>query len=157
MYSEILSQAARRDTIMLAELAAANAAFNIIKTAIQNGREIHDTGSAAFDYFNNKSKLQKKFEKKGKKTDLEEFFALEKIKEQEEHLKQVMVYSGRPGLWEDWLQFQADAKKERDRQELLRKRKALQRQEAIKLAAGVAIILAGGMALLFGVLMYMMT
>ena len=28
--------------------------------------------------------------------------ALEKIKEQEEQLKQIMIYAGRPGLWSDW-------------------------------------------------------
>ena len=31
--------------------------------------------------------------------DLEEFMALEKIKQQEEELKQIMIYAGRPGLW----------------------------------------------------------
>ena len=32
---------------MLAEIAAANAAFKIIQTAVQNGKEIYDCGTAA--------------------------------------------------------------------------------------------------------------
>jgi hypothetical protein len=39
--------------------------------------------------------------------------ALEKIKEQEKELKQLMIYAGRPGLWEDWQRFQAEARKSR--------------------------------------------
>ena len=31
--------------------------------------------------------------------------ALEKIREQEEQLKQIMIYAGRPGLWGDWQSF----------------------------------------------------
>ena len=36
--------------------------------------------------------------------------ALEKIREQEEQLKQIMIYAGRPGLWNDWQKFQAKAR-----------------------------------------------
>ena len=36
--------------------------------------------------------------------------ALEKIREQEEQLKQIMIYAGRPGLWSDWQRFQAKAR-----------------------------------------------
>ena len=36
--------------------------------------------------------------------------ALEKIREQEEQLKQIMIYAGRPGLWNDWQRFQAKAR-----------------------------------------------
>jgi len=125
---------------MLAELAAANAAFAVIKTAIQNGKELHETGKATFDYFDNKNKLQKNFQKKGRRTDLEEFLALEKIKEQEELLREIMIYTGRPGLWDDWLQFQADAKKERVRQEKLRLQKIQRTKEITGLIVGTILI-----------------
>ena len=36
--------------------------------------------------------------------------ALEQIREQEEQLKQIMIYAGRPGLWHDWQRFQAKAR-----------------------------------------------
>lgn len=95
---------------MLAELAAANAAFSVIKTAIQNGKEIADAGSAIAQFVGAKEKLQRKANKKGNGSDLEEFMALEKIREQEEQLKEIMIYAGRPGLWGDWQRFQAKAR-----------------------------------------------
>lgn len=132
---------------MLAELAAANAAFAIIKSAIANGKELHDTGAAVTNYFDNKSKIQKNFTKKGRKSDLEEFFALEKIKEQEAHLRELMIYAGRPGLWDDWLRFQSDAKRERDHQELLRQKALLAKQAQLRQLAlifTVGIVTAAG-------------
>ena len=117
---------------MLAELAAANAAFAIIKQTIANGKEIYDAGNAASSYFDNKNKIQRKLNSKGNRSDIEEFFALEKIKEQEKELQQLMIYAGRPGLWDDWLKFQSDAKRERDRKELLRKKAAIERAAQLK-------------------------
>ena len=95
---------------MLAELAAANAAFAVIKQAVSNGKEIAAAGSAIAEFVGAKEKLQAKAAKKGGGSDLEEFMALEKIKEQEEQLKQIMIYAGRPGLWHDWQRFQAKAR-----------------------------------------------
>lgn len=95
---------------MLAELAAANAAFAVIKTAVQNGKEIASAGSAIAEFVGAKEKLQRKAAKKGGGSDLEEFMALEKIREQEDQLKTIMIYAGRPGLWSDWQRFQAKAR-----------------------------------------------
>lgn len=117
---------------MLAELAAANAAFAIIKQTIANGKEIYDAGNAASSYFDNKNKIQRKLKQKGNRSDIEEFFALEKMKQQEEELKQLMIYAGRPGLWDDWLKFQSEAKRERDRRELLRQKAAMERVAQLK-------------------------
>ena len=95
---------------MLAELAAANAAFAVIKTAVQNGKDIAAAGSAIANFVGAKEDLQRKASKKGNGSDLEEFMALEQIREQEEQLKQIMIYAGRPGLWCDWQRFQAKAR-----------------------------------------------
>lgn len=95
---------------MLAELAAANAAFAVIKQCVSNGREIADAASSIGKFVGAKEDLQKKVNKKGGGSDLEEFLALEKIREQEEQLKQIMIYTGRPGLWNDWVRFQAKAR-----------------------------------------------
>jgi len=101
---------------MLVELAAANAAFAVIKEAISNSGELMSAGKALVDWFDAKSSLQKKVEEKpyDQRSDLEEFFALEQLKRQQEELKQLMIYQGRPGLWDDWLLFQAQAKRKRD-------------------------------------------
>ena len=95
---------------MLAELAAANAAFAVIKQAVSNGKEIAAAGSAIAQFVGAKEKLQQKAQKKGGGSDLEEFMALEKIRQQEEELKTIMIYAGRPGLWHDWQRFQAKAR-----------------------------------------------
>ncbi len=107
---------------MLAEIAAANAAFKVIKTALSNGKELYDCSGAAKQYFDNKSVIAKRVASKGK-SDLDAFMALEKIKEQEEWLKEQMIYSGRANLHADWLKFQSDCKQKRERAERLRKHK----------------------------------
>jgi len=102
---------------MLAELAAANAAFQVIKAAIKNSGEIMNAGKSVFEYFDAKAAIQKKANKQsGKKnrSELEEFMALEQLRQQEEHLREEMIYAGRPGMWEDWLAFQAKAARERE-------------------------------------------
>ena len=111
---------------MLAELAAANAAFAVIKTAVQNGKDIAAAGSAIASFVGAKEDLQKKTQKKGGGTDLEEFMALEQIREQEEQLRQMMIYLGRPGLWNDWQKFQAKARVARREAEEERTRKRKQ-------------------------------
>ena len=95
---------------MLAELAAANAAFSVIKQAVQNSGDIAKAGSAIAKFVGAKQDLERKSQKKGNSSDLEEFMALEQIREQEEQLKQIMIYTGRPGLWNDWQRFQAKAR-----------------------------------------------
>jgi len=113
---------------MLAEIAAANAAFAVIKTAIQNGREIADVATSVGKYVNATEDLRKKGEKKKRKgnSDLEEFMHLEKLKQQEEQLKQWMIWAGRPNLWSDWQKFQAQARKARLQELEARRRKIKQ-------------------------------
>ena len=113
---------------MLAELAAANAAFAIIKQAVSNGRDLANAGSAIADFVGAKEELRRKGEKKKRSPfsgggDLEEFMALEKIKEQEEQLREMMVWAGRPGMWKDWQKFQAEARKARQKAEEARARR----------------------------------
>ena len=131
---------------MLAELAAANAAFGVIKSFISNGKELASCGKQISDFVFAKEQIQKKANKqraKGGSGDLEEFMALEKIKEQEKELKQLMIYAGRPGLWEDWQRYQAEARKSRRYAE---KMAAKQREELIQIIGwivGVAFFVTG--------------
>ena len=101
---------------MLLELAAANAAFAVIKEAINNSGEIVQAGKAVFEYFDNKSKIQEKVinTPDHKRSDMEEFFALEQLKKQEQELKEMFIYQGRPGLWDDWQRFQVQARQRRE-------------------------------------------
>jgi len=139
---------------MLLELAAANAAFAVIKEAVQNSGDIMNAGDALFKYFDSKAELQKKANEKGgsSRGDLEEFMALEKLKQQEEELKQMMIYSGRGGMWDDWLAFQVKVKKKREAD---KRQKVLDRQRLIGRIKDVAmiiliIVLLGGLGIIIG-------
>tara|TARA_R110000803_G_scaffold48216_2_gene100158 strand:+ start:2546 stop:2989 length:444 start_codon:yes stop_codon:yes gene_type:complete len=97
---------------MLAELAIANAAFAVIKETVANGGDIMAAGKHLFSFFDNKAAITKKANDSG--SDSEAFFALETIKQNEQELRELMIYCGRGGLWDDWLQFQAEAKRKRE-------------------------------------------
>ena len=116
---------------MLVELAAANAAFAVIKEAIANSGEIASAARSVIDWFNAKNDLQKKVEEKpeNQRSDLEEFFALEELKRQQQELKELMIYQGRPGLWNDWLEFQVKARQAREAAERERIRAAAEKKK----------------------------
>ena len=136
---------------MLAELAAANAAFAVIKQCVANGRELASAGKSITDYVCAKEELNRRVNKKKKpgksNSDLEEFLALEKIRQQEEQLRETMIWSGRAGLWDDWQKFQAEARKSRRVQEELARKKREELYQYLAVAVGI-IIFAGGAALI---------
>jgi hypothetical protein len=143
---------------MLAEIAAANAAFAVIKGALANGKELHQLGSRVFDYFDNKAKIQESVTKKGGGSDLEEFMALERLKQQEEELRERMVYAGRPGMWGDWQKFQAQAaRKRREDAEAAAREKKLRAERLAQLieyiAIGMASVVLAGL-LIYGIVIY---
>lgn len=143
---------------MLAELAAANAAFAVIKGALANGKELSALGSRVFDYFDNKAKIQEAATKKGGGSDLEEFMALEQLKQQEEELRERMVYAGRPGMWNDWVKFQAAAaRRRREDAEAVKREKARRaaqlEQMAEYIAIGMASIILAAL-LIYGLIIY---
>ena len=139
---------------MLAELAAANAAFGVIKSFISNGKELASCGKQISDFVFAKEQIEKKAKKqraKGVRTnELEEFMALEKIKQQEEELKQIMIYAGRPGLWQDWQRFQAEARKSRRYAEKMAQKRKEELLEIMGYSIGFIVLLGlGGIVLYF--------
>ena len=101
---------------MLAELAAANAAFDVIKQTVQNGREIYEAGEALALYFGLKSEIQQRAHQHGYKSDIEAFMAAEQLAAKENELKEMMIYQGRGGMWDDWLAFQLEMKRSREQE-----------------------------------------
>ena len=99
---------------MLTEIQEANKAFGVIKNALQNGRELYDVSGSCATYFNCKSIIARRSNKRSKrKSELENFLHLEKLRKQEEWIREWMIYAGRPGLYDDWLRFHAQCKKVR--------------------------------------------
>jgi hypothetical protein len=144
---------------VLLELAAANAAFAVIKEAVQNSGDLMAAGESLFKFFDSKAELQKKAQSSNgtDRGDLEAFMALEQIKKQEESLKEMMIYQGRAGLWTDWLKFQLEAKKKREaaeREKVLRKQRIIGR---IKDTAMIILIVAllGGIGVIIGFAIWM--
>lgn len=127
---------------MLAELAIANSAFAVIKQTIANGQDLTRVAKQATSYFDSKSEIAKKANKNGSKSDMEAFMALETLKQQEEELRELMIYAGRANLYDDWLQFQADCKRKRRQEEVNRQRQAAKNRDlVVKIFTGIVIVL----------------
>jgi hypothetical protein len=140
---------------MLAELAAVNAAYAVIKEVVSNGRELGECAGQLGSFFEGKRKLEKKVIETpaNERSRLEEFFALEEVRRKEKELKDYMLIAGRPGLWDDWVKFQKmhaqmelAAAQARRRAEI----EAAQRQEEITLMICIGILFVMFVGGLFG-------
>lgn len=143
---------------MLAELAIANAAFSVIKETVQNGGDIMAAGKSVFDFFDNKTQIAQKANKSG--SDSEAFFALEQIKQNEIQLKEMFIYQGRAGLWDDWLAFQVEARKKREaeaRAAALAKRKRIQTIKSIGTGIVATVLVLTGLAAIAGLVWVIVT
>ena len=103
---------------MLAELAAANAAFSILKKCVENGRDLANAGKAISDFTNAKDAIDNQARKDGSKnnpanSDLESFLARDQIKAKEDELRSMMNLFGRPNMYNDYIRFCAEARKQR--------------------------------------------
>ena len=93
-------------------------------------------------------------EKKAKEGDMNAFFALEKIRAQESEIKQLFIYSGRAGLWDDYQKFIANRKQLRENEKKREQARKLAKKKAVKNAllygaAGILILGAVGLAVAF--------
>ena len=116
----------------------ANSAFAVIKQTLENGKEISSAGAAIAKFVGAEDQLQRDLHKKrnsiwtnllGKTdNDLEEFMALEQIRVKHDKLREYMQLYGRAGLWTDYQQYCAEARKARKEAA----EKAKKRREEIK-------------------------
>ena len=146
---------------MLAEIAMANAAFGVIKSAISNGRELAQCGKSISDFLSAEDSLKDKTEidKKsvfnkimGKDTnDFESFLALDKIKEQRRQLESHMRLYGRPGLYDSWVEYQGQVRKARKEAERQRIREREELIEGLTIFGFVVVLIGSaiGAAYLF--------
>ena len=101
----------------------ANSAFAVIKQTIENGRDISSAGAAIGKFVGAEDQLQQDLNKRknsiwtnflGKTdNDLEEFMALEQIRVKKDQLREFMQLYGRANLYNDYIQYCADARKAR--------------------------------------------
>jgi len=141
---------------MLAELAAANAAYHVIKQAVTNGNELANYAKHISKWVGAEEDLQKKVEKKSNNVfnkilgkegdDFEEFMALDKIKQQKSELVSYMRLYGRAGLYDDWVAYQAQARKAR-REAIKQRQKEIDRIKEITTWIVVVVVVWGGAGL----------
>ena len=131
---------------MIAELVAFNAAFGVVKEFIGNGKDLHDCFGQIGQMVNAKEDLKARQQKNKKSlfaSDAEEFMALETIARAEQELQDFMVYYGRAGLWDDFIVFQAKARKARLEAKNAHAKKINQRMHYAGLAVGCVLVAVG--------------
>ena len=146
---------------MIAELAAINAAYGVIKSFVNNGRELSECGTHISKFFDNKNKLQQKVNSTplSQRNTLEEFFALEQVHQRERELKDLMLISGRAGLWDDWQRFQRQiAQQDIDNaaQRAKAARKAKQEREELVLTLMTVFLMAFALSVILGLVYVLM-
>ena len=146
---------------MIAELAAINAAYGVIKSFVNNGRELSECGTHISKFFDNKNKLQQKVNSTplSQRNTLEEFFALEQVHQKERELKDLMLIAGRAGLWDDWQRFQRQiAQQDIDSaaQRAKAARKAKQDREELVLTLMTVFLMAFALSVILGLVYVLM-
>ena len=127
---------------MIAELAAFNAAYSVVKEFVANGKDLSECFGYIGQMTTAKEDLKLKHDKKGFTSDAEEFAALEQIKQAEYQLRELMQYYGRAGLWEDFVKFQAEARKARllERNERVKRINKRWQYASIIVAGGIGLV-----------------
>ena len=134
---------------MLAELAIANAAFKVIKTTLENGKEISQAGGALAKYFGAEKEIQKQANS-GKGDVLEAFQAKEALVRQEEDLKW-MLNKQRLHGYQDFVAFKVQYT--RDLREAEKEKARLKRKAAKELEDNMILMakVMGGLMLVVGI------
>ena len=134
---------------ILETIAAANAAYSVIRTCIQNGREGADLMASVGKFLTAEDDIKQAVQKKknspltaitgGAEGDWEEFQALEKIREQRKELESYIRLYGAPGQWDRWQQWQAEARRARQAAKKAAEKARQERNEALAVAGGITI------------------
>lgn len=136
----------------IAAIKIANEAIGAIKEFAGHVESVGQMGKDLTKLADAKDELQKS----AADGDMEAFWALEDIKRHEAEVKQMFIYNGRPGLWEDYVNFIENRKTLRENERKRVEAKKLARRKAIKnglLYASVGLlslgIVGGAVALLY--------
>jgi len=140
---------------MLAELAIANAAFQVIKQTLSNGKEIADAGSALAKYFGASQAIEKKA-KLGTGDVLAAYQAKLALERQEKELEFMLNKQGLMGYYK-YQQFRDEfQKKQKDaaKKQKIKNAKINSTINDMLIALGIVIII---LAAAFGVAFYLRT
>ena len=141
---------------ILESIAAANAAYSVIRQALGNGKETAGLISAVGKFLSAEEDIKEAINKKksspitmitgSSEGDWEEFQHLEKLRQKRQELESYCRLYAPPGTWDRWQQWQAEARKQR---QAAKKAAEKAREERMELLATIAGI---GMAVIIVVL-----
>ena len=150
---------------ILESIAAANAAYSVIKTALGNGKETAGVISSIGKFLAAEDDIKEAVKKKknspltaitgGDEGDWEEFQALENIRQKRAELESYCRLYAPAGTWDRWIAWQNEARKQRQAA-----RKAAQiahekKMEQIQIAAGVLLAVTGVILAIYYLGVYM--
>jgi len=143
---------------MLVEIAAANAIFKTLSTALGNGKSLYDLGSQLSDYLGATQKVKEKAgDSTSKGTALEAFQYNETLRIQREQLEYHLKKSRLNG-WSDFVRFEAEWHRQRREEEQAKNNARIRRnakfQKDIALAINVGVCMLLAMGILFGIAVY---
>ena len=130
----------------IAAVKIANEAIGAIKEFAGHIQSVGEMGPQLTKLADAKEQI----EKDAKAGDMEAFFELEKIRNKEAEIKQMFIYQGRAGLWDDYQKFMQNRKqlKENERKRIAEAKKRRQKQIkdwSIGIAVALAVLSAVGL------------
>lgn len=139
----------------IAAIKIANEAIGAIKEFAGHVESVGQMGKDLTKLADAKDELQKS----AADGDMEAFWALEDIKRHEAEVKQMFIYNGRPGLWDDYCKFIENRKTLRENERKRAEAKKAARKKAIRdglvwTGIGIAVlgVVGGAVALLLFVI-----
>lgn len=134
---------------ILESIAAATAAYKVIKGAIDSGREAAGLVGEVGKFLSAEEDIKKALQKKknspltaiagGEEGDWEEFQALEDLRDMRRQLESDIRLYGKPGQWDRWIQWQNEARKQRQAARKAAELAHAKRMEQIQIAAGIIL------------------
>ena len=138
---------------ILESIAAANAAYSVIKTALGNGKETAGVISSIGKFLAAEDDIKQAVQKKknspltaitgGDEGDWEEFQALENIKQKRAELESYCRLYAPAGTWDRWIAWQNEARKQRQAARKAAEKRKEKQLEKIQIALGVIFGISG--------------
>jgi hypothetical protein len=150
---------------ILESIAAANAAYSVIKTALGNGKETAGVISSIGKFLAAEDDIKEAVKKKknspltaitgGDEGDWEEFQALENIKQKRAELESYCRLYAPAGTWDRWIAWQNEARKQRQAARKAAQAAHEKKMEQIQIAAGVILAFTGVVLAIYYLGVYM--
>tara|TARA_Y100000004_G_scaffold21571_1_gene21966 strand:+ start:503 stop:946 length:444 start_codon:yes stop_codon:yes gene_type:complete len=119
-------------------------AFTAIKSGVEVGKQLTDLSHQIIKFVGGMSKVEEEHKKKksswftsSNEQALDTFFALQKVHQMEEQLREVFMLYGNINMWNEFIAIRAKIRKER---RLKREREAREKAETIKLLSYCGIV-----------------